>query len=215
ERSKGYLTEEEQKELVGKRLTRSSRNEQSALESMNRKLNIGIAIVSTLILIVTAVILNGRGSVEDSAAKEEQNGTPAVEQQQEEQPVINEEKPPTEVSEGENVISESADANVIEVWTNPSWQPFPTKQTGEHTSVFEAGHIDYEEKLAAAFTVLPIEQANSYVTSARNNGDAKSARIVVTNKDKSENYRVIIQWVEGQGWLPTSVDVLQSAEGVR
>jgi hypothetical protein len=208
------LTEEEQKVLVGKRLTRSKRKEQKALESMNRKLNLGIAIVSTLIIIVTAIILNGRDTVENTTSKE-QDVTPAVEPQQEEQPVVNEEAQPTEVSEGENVVSESADANVIEVWTNPSWQPYPTKQTGAHTSVFEERHIDYEEKLAAAFSVLPIEQADSYVTSARNNGDAKSARIVVTNKDKSENYRVIIEWIEGQGWLATSVDVLQSAEGVR
>ena len=208
------MTEEEQKELVGKRLTRSKKNEQNALKSMNRNLNIGIAIVSTLLIIVTAVILNGRDTVEDTTSKE-QDVTPAVEQKQEEQPVVNEEEQPTEVSEGENVVSESADANVIEVWTNPSWQPYVTTQTGAHTSVFEAGHIDYEEKLAAAFSVLPIEQADSYVTSARNNGDAKSARIVVTNKDKTKNYRVIIEWIEGQGWLPTSVDVLQSAEGVR
>lgn len=209
------MTEEEQKVLVGKRSKRSKSNERTPLQNMNRKLNVGIAIVSVLLLLVTAIILNGRDNVEKAAPKEEQTPAPTEQPQQEEQPIASDEEQPVEVSEGDNIVAESADANVIEVWTNPAWQPFVTKQTGTHTSVFEGGHIDYEEKLAAAFSVLPIEQAESYVTSARNNGDAKSARIVVTNKDKSENYRVIIHWVEGQGWQPVSVDVLHSAEGVK
>lgn len=205
------MSEEEQKVLVGKRSSRHRKNEQTPLQRMNRKLNIAIAIVSALIILVTTIILNNRETVTEQPAVE----SPST-QENEQQPI---EETPVEqaepIEDGDNIISQSADANVKEVWTNPAWQPYPTKQTEPHTSVFELNHPDYEEKLAAAFSVLPIEQETSYVTSARNNGDAKSARIVVTNKDKSEGYRVIIQWVEQEGWLPLSVDVLYNVDGVK
>ena len=202
------MTEEEQKFLSETRMTRRSK-EKKSLQDMNRKLNYGIAIVSVLIVIVTAIILNNRDNAEVLEEAE-----PQQEELQPSEAPVEEPEPAEETLESdENVVSQSADANVIEVWTNASWQPYPKAQTGTHTSVFEAGHIDYEEKLAAAFSVLPIEQADSIVTSARNNGDAKSARIVISNKDG--NYRVIINWVEQQGWLPTTVDVLHSTDGVR
>ena len=212
------MTEDKQKILSRKQLKRSRTDKGKQLQQMNRTLNYGIAIVSVLIVLVTVIILNGREDYQSVEPTEQQDKAPVVnETETEEKAVVEEEDVvyPETSSTGEHTISQSADANVIEVWTNETWMPYKTAQTGTHTSVFEDGHIDYEEKLAATFSVLPIEQQISYVLSARNNGDAKSARIVVSNKDKSENYRVIIEWIEGEGWLPTSVDVLHSVDGVR
>lgn len=214
------MSEEEHKTLVGRKRSERPNSEMTPLQKMNRKLNIAIAIVSLLILFVTITILNNRPEETSSKASTEEQ-TEQIELTEKTEPQTNEQEdsvapePTEETVDGENTISESADANVIEVWTNEAWTPYPTKQTGSHASVFESGHIDYEEKLAAAFSVLPIDQENSIVTSARNNGDAQSARIVMTNKEKTENYRVIIQWKDGEGWLPTSVDVLYNVDGVR
>ena len=210
------MSRDEQNEIPQRK--RSNNEERTPLEKMNRKLNVGIAIVSACIILITSIILMNRPEAPDVSTVEQQAETAPSEQPTDEATPtpapINEEATPSTDEEG-NTIQQSADANVVEVWTNEAWQPYPTAQTGSHTSVFEKGHIDYEEKLAAAFSVLPIEQQNSIVTSARNNGDAKSARIVVTTVEKTENYRVIIQWIDGEGWLPTSVDVLYNVDGVR
>ena len=219
------MSEEEQRFLSEKKLPKRSRsnrkgNQNENLDKMNRKLNYLIAIVSVLIIISTVIILNTRYEAPaEEVSENEQQSPEQTETAKEEHSEADSEGvvtvPTEEIDATDNIIAQSADANVIEVWTNDAWQPYPTQQTGNHTSVFEKGNIDYEEKLAAAFSVLPIEQQSSYVLSARNNGDTKSARIVVTNKDKSENYRVIIEWIDGQGWKPVSVDVLHSADGVK
>ena len=215
------MTEDEQRYLSGQpKLSRSDKNKK--MKKMNRTLNYLIALVSVLIVIVTIIILNNRDQTPTETAVENKVPTESeevVEDQDEAIEELVEEPSDSDTEEIDsadgNVISQSADANVIEVWTNPGWEPYATKQTGTHTSVFQEGHIDYEEKLAAAFSVLPIAQETSYVRSARNNGDANSARIVVSNKDNTGNYRVIIEWVDGQGWKPISVDVLHNVEGVK
>ena len=215
------MSEDEQRYLSEpKRASRSRSRKEQNLQKMNRTLNYLIALVSVLIIVATVIILNTRYEApEQQASEDDSKSVEQTETEEQEPPAETVQEDSTQetdqMDETVNTITQSADANVIEVWTNEAWQPYATQQTGAHSSVFEKGNIDYEEKLAAAFSVLPIDQESSYVLSARNNGDVNSARIVVSNKDKSENYRVIIEWIDGQGWKPISVDVLHSADGVK
>ncbi len=111
------------------------------------------------------------------------------------------------------VINASDDPLVAEVWTSDAWQAYPTAQTGEHQSTFAQGHIDYEEKLQSIFSVVPIEQQESIIWSVKNNGNAKSAIAVISSNDKTQKYRVAIEWIEQQGWKPVQVEVLNTLEG--
>lgn len=58
-----------------------------------------------------------------------------------------------------------------------------------------------------------LEQENAIVLRVGNNGSAKSAIAVVTSMDKEKKYRVSIEWLDGEGWKPTKLEVLNSLEG--
>lgn len=141
--------------------------------------------------------------------------TPAEDEKKEDEPANEETNEQEETQQStENETTTSSDPIVAEVQTNPNWKAYPTQQTGEHVSTFEKGHIDYEEKLKAIFSVTDLEQSNSIVLSVRNNGNAQSAIAVVTSMDKVKKYRVSIVWVDGEGWKPVQLEVLNSLEGI-
>lgn len=118
-----------------------------------------------------------------------------------------------DINQATGVINASNDPRVAEVWTSNEWQPYPTAQTGEHRSTFAQGDIDYEEKLQSIYSVIPIKQQESIIWSVKNNGNAKSAIAVISSNDKTQKYRIAIEWVEQQGWKPVQVEVLNTLEG--
>jgi cytoskeletal protein RodZ len=196
-------------------------------DKMNRILNYLIGIVSVLIVISLIVIFTGNEDeeiAEEEPAEEAPADTKPVEENEEEeneetdpQSSMQEEEPigeeSTETESSDPIVSSSDQPAVDEVWTNESWEPYPTQQTGEHTSTFTEGHIDYEEKLSAIYSVIPLEQQDSILWSIKNNGNAKSAIAVISSNDKEQKYRVAIEWIEGQGWMPQQVEVLNTLEG--
>ena len=192
---------------------------------MDKILNILIGLVSVGIVIALIVIFTTDEPVPEQAEPiekpidEQANPEPAPETEtalKPEQPAKdadietteeeNVEQSPSTASE--NTVTDSAQAGVKEVWTNEAWTPYPTAQTGAHSSTYEIGHIDYEEKLKAFYSVIPLEQDNSIVWSAKNNGSATTAIAVISSNDKSEVYQVAIEWLDGEGWLPVQVEVL-------
>ena len=64
----------------------------------------------------------------------------------------------------------------------------------------------------AIFSVLDIPQDNSIVLSVKNNGSTTTAIAVVTSMDKQQKYRVSIEWIDGEGWKPTRLEVLNTVE---
>ena len=42
---------------------------------------------------------------------------------------------------------------------------------------------------------------------------AATAIAVVTSMDKQQKYRVSIEWIDGEGWKPTRLEVLNAVEG--
>lgn len=225
------MTEEESNDLQGNE-NKNRRYQKNKKEKLDKTLNYLIALVVVLIGISLFVIFSIQEEpeelAEDSLATEEdqenEDMEPAdIESAGAEEPDEQSEDTLAETEAGQDdsggttdVIVESVNKeNVIERWTSEQWEPYPTEQQGEHTSTFQKGHIDYVEKIDAVFSVLPIAKADSIVWSMRNNGDAKSARAVVSNKNKTDNYRVMIEWVESEGWKPVVVEVLTTIDGMQ
>ena len=206
--------------------TRTNRRKE---DKMDRTLNYLIALVSVLVVITLGVIFmtgdeDEAGEQQAGDALQSENLAAQQDEQEEtedEQATSDERANDTsteaddtvDASEGEVVVNASDNPLVAEVWTSEAWQPYPTAQTGEHRSTFAQGDIDYEEKLQSIFSVVPIEQQDSIIWSVKNNGNAKSAIAVISSNDKTQKYRVAIEWIEQQGWKPVQVEVLNTLDG--
>ena len=102
-----------------------------------------------------------------------------------------------------------------ETIVNPSWQPIGTKQSGNHVSSYEKGSIDWVEKEDALSYTTNLSKDNMIVWFLGNGGSPHKSIGVVSSNNKSEMYRVYLQWVDGQGWKPEKMEVLNTLEGVR
>ena len=201
---------------------------QSKFQKADKSLNYLIAIVAVLI-VATLIFIISRDPAPDNEAQQDEppansvaDGSETAEDGQvdEDGQVVKEEDEDASndadslPEETEDTVSTSDNPAVQEVITNPNWPVYPTAQTGEHVSTFKSGHIDYEEKLKAIFSVIELEQDNSIVLRVNNNGNSKSAIAVVTSMDKEQKYRVSIEWIDNEGWKPTQVEVLNTLEGI-
>ena len=204
--------------------TRQQYAEQKAKETKfdkaNNYLNYLIALVAILIVGTLWILISGDSESDKDVAQNPEQMETKDNQSKEEQPTeateddaSNESESANDMTDKTNEVSTSTEPNVAEVQTNPNWEVYPTQQTGEHVSTFKKGDIDYEEKLKAIFSVTDLQQENSFILSVRNNGTAQSAIGVVTSKDKEKKYRVSIEWIDGQGWKPVKLEVLNSLEG--
>lgn len=203
---------------------------ETKFELADKRLNYLIGIVAVLIVATLIFIIskepNSTNEAEQQQLPQSTDVSSNVKTDDDDEKVAEDDETVNSVSEGEeqlsqeepliqseNTVTPSADPVVQEVLTNPGWQAYPTAQTGEHVSTYEKGHIDYEEKLKAIFSVLELEQDNSIILSVKNNGNAKNAIAVVTSMDKQQKYRVSIEWFDNEGWKPIQVEVLTTVEG--
>ncbi|MGV3263066.1 YrrS family protein [Cytobacillus oceanisediminis] len=110
----------------------------------------------------------------------------------------------------EQVVTEGGSGPDVEkTIENPAWKPVGTSQSGEHTAVYDQNHVDWQEMLSAISYATGIEQGNMTVWFLGNNGPNSSVGTIST-KDQSEKYRVYIDWVDGEGWKPSKVEVLNA-----
>lgn len=210
------MNKDEQDFLTQKPTREKRRNE----KKMDKVLNILIALVSVGIVIALTVIFSTEPNKKETAEepKEPQTEEPAVDTPEQKQEVDEvedvfdetDEETSEETVEDEVVVLPSDERNVSEVWTNEAWAPYPTEQTGTHVSTYESGHIDFEEKLKAFYSVIPLDPDASIVWAVRNNGSTTSSYGVISSKNKQDIYRVSIEWVDGEGWLPLEVQVLNT-----
>lgn len=200
----------------------------SKFYKMDKMLNYLIAVVAVLIVVTLGWLITRDGETSDQVEQQQQVDKPAKDDQaqggdgqdQTTKPIDDQDKDDEQqeadteqdVEGMDTIVTLSADPNVKEVHTNANWPAYPTEQTGEHVSTFEKGHIDYEEKLKAIFSVLDIDQENSSVKRVNNNGNAQSAIAVVQSNDKEKIYRVSIEWIDNEGWKPIQYEVLYSLE---
>lgn len=110
----------------------------------------------------------------------------------------------------EQVVTEGGSGPDVEkTIENPAWKPVGTSQSGEHAAVYDQNHVDWQEMLSAISYATGIEQGNMTVWFLGNNGPNSSVGTIST-KDQSEKYRVYIDWVDGEGWKPSKVEVLNA-----
>ncbi|MCP3742596.1 DUF1510 family protein [Rossellomorea sp. BNER] len=113
--------------------------------------------------------------------------------------------------EDESGIKEqdSTEPNVEKSIVNSNWKPVGTKQSGEHTSLYEEGTQDWNEKVKALSYATGIPEDNMTVWYIAGNGSPDKSIGTVTTKGGSQAYRVYLQWIDGQGWKPTKLQKLK------
>lgn len=132
----------------------------------------------------------------------------------EEDVVTDEESSEESTTPGGTVTSTpSEDPLIAETIVNTAWKPIGTTQTGEHVSVYQEGHVDWQEKIKAISYTTGLAESNMIIWQIGNGGSAQKSIGVVSSKDKSEKYRVSLQWVEGEGWKPEKLETLKTLEG--
>ncbi|MCB5235714.1 YrrS family protein [Niallia circulans] len=114
-----------------------------------------------------------------------------------------------ETEDGEVVTEGGSDSNVIKTIENSSWQPVGTTQTGEHVASYSEG-VDWNEQIKALSYATGLDSGNMTLWFlGNNNQDPHKSIGTVSSKDKSEKYRVYIEWVDGSGWKPTKVEEIK------
>ncbi|MBT2688010.1 YrrS family protein [Bacillus sp. ISL-47] len=198
-------------------------------------LNSLIALVVLLIIVVSAKIFFGGNNDEELQAEEqtaseneikenekntdkqasdsEQEKEEEIEKAKEDEEKAAEKEEDEEAEdeskeEDEKVVTEGGSSPDVEkTIENPAWKPVGTSQSGEHTAVYDQNAVDWQEMLQAISYATEVDQSNMTVWFLGNNGPNKSVGTIST-KDQSEKYRVYIDWVDGQGWKPVKVEVL-------
>jgi cytoskeletal protein RodZ len=209
-------------------------NQRSKRRKTNLILNGLIGIVLVLIIVVSGVIFWGNDdkattekeqeqSVEASnetndgekSSKEEAEGsdTETDEEDSSTDSSSSNEESSEEASSNDNeesIVTEGgADSNVVRTIVNPNWEPIGTSQTGEHTNVYSG--VDWDEMVSAIEYATGLSEDNMTIKFLGNDGHNKS-KGTVFSKDRTQIYRVSIEWVDGKGWKPTLVEELASIE---
>ncbi|PYF08802.1 YrrS family protein [Ureibacillus chungkukjangi] len=217
--------------------TEHKRSEQRSKKSkVDKILNILIAIVSILIVLNVVTIFSDDDKEKEQAdelvEKQDDNKNDEIEDTKNTESNSGKnvasaeelESDETETQEGVNsdattdskiIVQASNDPTVEEVIVNPEWKVTPTKQVGEHVSAYEKGHPDYEEKLTTFRQAVGLGENDIIFWSVKNGGSADSSIAVVSTGDKTENYRIHIQWLENEGWKPVKVEKLNQSVGAR
>jgi len=114
---------------------------------------------------------------------------------------------------GKVIRTPSEDGIVDETIVDTSWKPIGTEQTGEHRSVYDKTHIDWQEKVEAIEYATGIPESDLVVWYLKNGGGPDKSVGTVSTKDKKKKYNVYLEWLDGEGWKPVRLDKLNSLDG--
>lgn len=187
----------------------------SKQRKVNRVLNTFIAIVFGLILFFgwKWLFANDRPVKETNTSPQsvevETNEPPNDEQPSETETEINEQQSNDTVEE---TVVDDPNSNVIREIVNPSWQPIGTTQSEPHVTQYDKNSVDWKEMLDAISYATGISSSDLIVWFIGNGGSPNHAVATVSKKDKTEHYKVFIEWVTNEGWKPTKVQQLKEIE---
>lgn len=151
---------------------------------------------------------------EAAKAKEEEAKEEAKAKEKEEAKEKEKESEKEDPTTGGTVTSTPSDDPIVaERVVNTAWKPVGTSQSGEHTSVYSEGHVDWTEKLQAISYTTGLSADNMIVWIIQNGGSPQKSIGVVSSKNKEEKYRVYLQWVDGEGWKPEKMETLKTLDG--
>lgn len=138
----------------------------------------------------------------EDAIQEETSEADSEDPEAEESPT--EEKNDSEVSNVEE--AESDDPLVERVYTG-KWTPIGTEQSGEHVTNFNEGSQDRVEINQAVTSVTGLDSGNIIEWWIAGDGPNR-VEATVSNENKTEVYRVYLQFIKEKGWQPTRVEEL-------
>ncbi|WP_411738666.1 YrrS family protein [Peribacillus sp. S4] len=107
-------------------------------------------------------------------------------------------------------VEGSGDGNVASTYTSESWKPVGTEQSGEHTTSFEKGSVDWNEMSKAIASGAGIDEGSMKLWWLQNGGSPTTAIGTVSEGDNPKTFRVYIEWVDGSGWKPVKVEELKT-----
>lgn len=180
-------------------------------QKADKMLNYLIVFMILLILITITIIVKNAGSEPEPAKELNEQPIETVDKQPVKEDDEQDEVEQVPVKEKEETLVEG-DPIVASVIVDPAWEPTPTTQTGEHVSLYVAS-TDWQEKIETLSRTTGLAHDNMIVLRVGNNGGTQNAIGVVTSADGTEKYRVSMEWVDEQGWLPTKLEKLHTTEG--
>ena len=201
---------------MSKKRTRSSRHLQpTPSKRSNTILNVLIGVVVVLIVLTTSYVIKWQDNIEVEQIENSEVTNPKEnEEDWSEDESITHEEEPTDQDESNTAVESTSDDPIVDlVITDESWQPTPTTQTGAHVSSYESGTIDWQEKVATITSVTGMDEEKMIIWRIGNNGSAETAVATVSTIDQSEKYRVSMEWIDNEGWLPVKLEVLNTLEG--
>ncbi|WP_349407963.1 DUF1510 family protein [Pseudalkalibacillus sp. SCS-8] len=87
------------------------------------------------------------------------------------------------------------------------WEPIGTKQEGEHQNSFEMDSLDWKEKEKALQYATGLSPDEIVYWWIGNGGSPNTAKGIVSKASNKDNpYVVMLEWVDGEGWKPVSVE---------
>ncbi|MGE7759160.1 DUF1510 family protein [Peribacillus sp. NPDC097895] len=107
-------------------------------------------------------------------------------------------------------VEGSGDGNVAATYTSESWKPVGTEQSGEHTTSFQRGSVDWNEMSKAIANGAGIDEGSMKLWWLQNGGSPNTAIGTVSEGDDPKTFRVHIEWVDGSGWKPVKVEELKT-----
>jgi hypothetical protein len=201
----------------------------------NKLLNLGIALVFVLILFFTYKLIFGSNgepaSTEVSPETSVNNGKDVVAGDDQTEEETNEDvestdtdessaEDDTEVTEEEETNTEQAtketevavenseDPNVKETIVNKAWKPIGTTQSEPHVATYDSESTDWQEMLKTIEYATGLTQQDWILWRIGNGGSPHHAQGVVSTKDRKYVYRVQMEWVKSEGWMPTKLETL-------
>ncbi|MBM6613791.1 YrrS family protein [Desemzia sp. RIT804] len=193
----------------------NNRSTNSKEQSLTKKITIALVVILILSLLFLAYTIFGGGGEEDensfldtssessSVISESSEEESSSESSSESESSESSESSSAESSEEQDESSESEEA------VSGDWDPVGTEQSGEHTTNYSEGSQDRIEIKRASSVATGISEGDIIEWWVGNAGD-QQVETTVSNTAQTVTYRVILRWVDNQGWQPVQVEELSN-----
>ncbi|MCA0982664.1 DUF1510 family protein [Halobacillus yeomjeoni] len=110
-------------------------------------------------------------------------------------------------------VEESSDENVIRI-IKKDWEPVPTEQEiqGQHQIKYDDETQDWEEMLQAVTKATDLSKEEMYIWRIGRGNQPQQALATVSDSDKTNHYRVTLEWVDGEGYRPVQVEEMKEVD---
>ncbi|MFA1820495.1 YrrS family protein [Virgibacillus oceani] len=148
----------------------------------------------------------------DDESNEEEEGTESNEGDENNEGTEEDDEDENNVlnEEVEMETAEPSDENVIEAYTG-NWQPVGTEQEGPHTTDYNDGSQDRIEINQAVVYATDLDEDDMTTHWVGNDGEQRVVA-TVSDSDHTQIYRVFLTFIDGEGWQPTKVEVLEEID---